>query len=127
MLSKKLLANAKGIKKGAMDNINLFSLITIVSFLITAPIALLVEGVRFTPSALAAAGVSASDIGSKALLAGVLFHAYQQISYMILSRVTPVTHSIGNCVKRVVVIVSSVIIFQTPVTCARPLIFVTAN
>ena len=36
---------------------------------------------------------------------------------MILSRVTPVTHSIGICVKRVVVIVSSVIIFQTPVTC----------
>ena len=51
-------------------------------------------------------------------MAGVSFHMYQQISYMILSRVTPVTHSIGNCVKRVVVIVSSVIFFQTPVTCA---------
>lgn len=38
-----------------------------------------------------------------------------QVSYMILQRVSPVTHSVGNCVKRVVVIVSSVIIFRTPV------------
>ena len=35
---------------------------------------------------------------------------------MILQRVSPVTHSVGNCVKRVVVIVSSVIFFQTPVS-----------
>ena len=37
------------------------------------------------------------------LLAGLCFHSYQQLSYMILGRVTPVTHAIGNCVKRVVV------------------------
>ena len=35
---------------------------------------------------------------------------------MILQRVSPVTHSIGNCVKRVVVIVASVFVFQNPVT-----------
>jgi solute carrier family 35 protein E1 len=35
---------------------------------------------------------------------------------MILQRVSPVTHSIGNCVKRVVVIVASVIVFANPVT-----------
>lgn len=48
--------------------------------------------------------------------AGLCFHAYQQLSYMILSKVTPVTHSIGNCIKRVVVIVASVIILQNPVS-----------
>lgn len=35
---------------------------------------------------------------------------------MILQRVSPVTHSVGNCVKRVVVIVTSVLFFQTPVS-----------
>jgi solute carrier family 35 protein E1 len=50
------------------------------------------------------------------LLAGLCFHSYQQLSYMILSRVAPVTHSIGNCVKRVVVIVASLIVFQNPVS-----------
>lgn len=39
-----------------------------------------------------------------------------QVSYSILQMVSPVTHAVGNCVKRVVVIVSSVIFFQTPVS-----------
>lgn len=39
-----------------------------------------------------------------------------QVAYMILQKVSPVTHSVGNCVKRVVVIVSSVIFFRTPVS-----------
>lgn len=39
-----------------------------------------------------------------------------QVSYMILQRVSPVTHSIGNCLKRVIVIVASVIVFQNPMS-----------
>lgn len=55
-------------------------------------------------------------LAQRLLGAGLCFHAYQQLSYMILSQVTPVTHSIGNCIKRVVVIVASVIILQNPVS-----------
>lgn len=39
-----------------------------------------------------------------------------QVSYMILQRVSPVTHSIGNCLKRVIVIVASVLFFKNPVS-----------
>ena len=39
-----------------------------------------------------------------------------QVSYMILQRVSPVTHSVGNCLKRVIVIVASVIVFQNPMS-----------
>ena len=39
-----------------------------------------------------------------------------QVSYMILQRVSPVTHSIGNCLKRVIVIVASVIVFKNPMS-----------
>lgn len=35
-------------------------------------------------------------------------------SYALLSRLNPVTHSVGNCVKRVVVIGVSIIVFKTP-------------
>ena len=35
---------------------------------------------------------------------------------MILQRVSPVTHSIGNCLKRVIVIIASVIVFQNPMS-----------
>lgn len=44
------------------------------------------------------------------------FVVWLQVSYMILQMVSPVSHSVGNSVKRVVVIVSSVIFFRTPVS-----------
>ncbi|KVI09188.1 protein of unknown function DUF250 [Cynara cardunculus var. scolymus] len=89
VLSKKFMVR----KEEALDNINLFSVITILSFIFLIPFAYLLEGFKLTPEYLKTA-----------------------VSYMILQMVSPVTHAVGNCVKRVVVIVSSVIFFQTPVS-----------
>ncbi|XP_052195582.1 phosphoenolpyruvate/phosphate translocator 2, chloroplastic-like isoform X1 [Diospyros lotus] len=115
VLSKKLMVN----KEEALDNINLFSVLTIISFLLLAPIALLMEGVKFSPSYLqfaATQGLNVKELCVRSLLAGFCFHTYQQVSYYILQMVSPVSHSVGNCVKRVVVIISSVIFFQTAVS-----------
>ncbi|XP_027330877.1 triose phosphate/phosphate translocator, non-green plastid, chloroplastic-like [Abrus precatorius] len=112
VLSKKLMVK----KEESMDNITLFSIITVMSFLLSAPITIIMEGVKFTPTYLQSAGLNVSELYMRSLLAALCFHAYQQVSYMILQKVSPVTHSVGNCVKRVVVIVSSVIFFQTPVS-----------
>ena len=111
VLSKKIMGGEK-----PMDNINLFSVITIMSCLLCAPLMLATEGTAFFSQAyLTGLGLDAKFILSRAVFAGICFHSYQQVSYMILSRVSPVTHSIGNCVKRVVVIIASVIFFATPV------------
>ena len=99
--------------KAGLDNINLFSILTIMSFFILAPLAIALEGIQLTPAAIQALP---PGVLFKGIIAGLTFHAYQQISYMILQRVTPVTHAVGNCVKRVVVIVASVIAFNTPVS-----------
>ncbi|XP_051133462.1 phosphoenolpyruvate/phosphate translocator 1, chloroplastic-like [Andrographis paniculata] len=112
VLSKKLMVK----KEESLDNINLFSIITIMSFFLMAPLALTMEGVKFTPSYLTAAGLNVKQLYTRSLIAALCFHAYQQVSYMILQRVSPVTHSVGNCVKRVVVIVTSVLFFRTPVS-----------
>ncbi|KAB2610221.1 phosphoenolpyruvate/phosphate translocator 2 [Pyrus ussuriensis x Pyrus communis] len=93
----------------SLDNINLFSVITIISFILLVPSAILLEGVKFTPSYLHSAanqGLNIKELCVRSLL----------VSYMILQMVSPVTHAVGNCMKRVVVIVSSVIFFQTPVS-----------
>ncbi|CAL8460892.1 g423 [Coccomyxa elongata] len=113
VFSKKFMGK-KG--KGSLDNINLFSLITILSFLLLTPLALLRDGgLLLTPSAMRAMGILDTQLVLKrAVFAGFCFHAYQQVSYMILQRVSPVTHSIGNCLKRVIVIVASVLFFQNP-------------
>lgn len=114
VLSKKLMLK----KKGGMDNINLFSIITIMSFFMLLPFALLAEGAPLLPGALAATVGPAAvpALLQRAALAAACFHAYQQLSYMILQRVHPISHSVGNCVKRVIIIVASVIVFRNPVT-----------
>ncbi|KAL9227461.1 hypothetical protein vseg_003146 [Gypsophila vaccaria] len=112
VLSKKLMVK----KEESLDNITLFSIITIMSFILLAPAVLFTEGVKFTPTYLEATGVNVQQLYLRSFLAALCFHAYQQVSYMILQRVSPITHSVGNCVKRVVVIVSSVIFFRTPVS-----------
>ncbi|XP_068641479.1 triose phosphate/phosphate translocator, non-green plastid, chloroplastic-like [Aristolochia californica] len=117
VLSKKLMIK----KEESLDNINLFSIITIMSFLMLAPVTLFVEGFKVTPLYLQSAGLNVKEIYVRALIAGLCFHAYQQVSYMILARVSPVTHSVGNCVKRVVVIVTSVLFFKSPVSSTNSL------
>ncbi|KAI8543704.1 hypothetical protein RHMOL_Rhmol08G0239400 [Rhododendron molle] len=112
VLSKKLM----GEKEDSLDNITLFSIITIMSFILSAPISLYMEGFKFTPSCLQAMGLNVRQVYVRSFLAALCFHAYQQVSYMILQRVSPVTHSVSNCVKRVVVIISSVLFFRTPVS-----------
>lgn len=112
VLSKKFMVK----KEESLDNITLFSVITIMSFFLLAPVTLVMEGVKVTPSYLQSAGVNINQVYTRSLLAALCFHAYQQVSYMILARVSPVTHSVGNCVKRVVVIVTSVLFFKSTVS-----------
>ena len=64
----------------SLDNINLFSIITIMAFFLLLPVTLLREGVRLTPQALQASGVANPDLLlRRALYAGVCFHLYQQV------------------------------------------------
>ncbi|KAL3720273.1 hypothetical protein ACJRO7_005150 [Eucalyptus globulus] len=115
IFSKKFMVN----KEETLDNINLFSVMTIMSFMFLAPAAIFMEGFKFTPSYLQSAasqGLNIKELCVRSLLAGFCFHSYQQVSYGILEMVSPVTHSVGNCAKRVVVIISSVIFFQTPLS-----------
>ncbi|CAN4086043.1 unnamed protein product [Withania somnifera] len=112
VLSKKFMVR----KEESLDNITLFSIITMMSFFLLVPYAFFTEGVKFTPAYLEAAGLNVNQLYTRSFIAALCFHAYQQVSYMILARVSPVTHSVGNCVKRVVVIVTSVLFFRTPVS-----------
>jgi Triose-phosphate Transporter family len=41
---------------------------------------------------------------------------YNEVAFLALDAVHPVTHAVGNTLKRVFVIVSSVVLFKTPLT-----------
>ncbi|CAL5184105.1 unnamed protein product [Lathyrus oleraceus] len=113
--SKKSLQNFKEV-----DGLNLYGWITILSFLYLFPVAIFVEGSQWIPGyykAIEAIG-KPSILYVWVLVSGVFYHLYNQSSYQALDEISPLTFSVGNTMKRVVVIVSSVLVFRNPV---RPL------
>merc|ERR1711920_324798 len=67
-------------------------------------------------AALEASGTSLNVVIFQCIMAAVCRFGDVLTSYAILARVIPVTHSVGNCVKRVVVIAASVAVFKTPMS-----------
>lgn len=103
-----------------VNGLNLYGWISIISLLYLFPVAILVEGSHWVEGyrqAIQAVGKSGTFY-SWVVLSGVFYHLYNQSSYQALDQISPLTFSVGNTMKRVVVIVSSVLFFRNPV---RPL------
>ncbi|XP_037482059.1 phosphoenolpyruvate/phosphate translocator 3, chloroplastic-like [Triticum dicoccoides] len=109
--SKKILAD----KEEKLDYINLFSIMTIMSFLCSVPLTLYLEGIKFSPLFLRSTGLNLQELCLKAGIAATCFHFYQQVSYSLLARILPVTRSLADFFKRVVII-SYVLFFRTPIS-----------
>ncbi|CAN6562366.1 unnamed protein product [Malus baccata var. baccata] len=113
--SKRSLQNFKEV-----DGLNLYGWISIISFFYLFPAAIFLEGSQWVQGyhkALAAVG-KPSTLYLWVLLSGVFYHLYNQSSYQALDEISPLTFSVGNTMKRVVVIISTVLVFRNPV---RPL------
>uniref|UniRef100_A0A7N0TY50 Sugar phosphate transporter domain-containing protein n=1 Tax=Kalanchoe fedtschenkoi TaxID=63787 RepID=A0A7N0TY50_KALFE len=106
----------RGMKGKSVSGMNYYACLSILSLLILTPFAIAVEG----PQMWAAGWENAiSQIGPQffwwVAAQSVFYHLYNQVSYMSLDQISPLTFSIGNTMKRISVIVSSIIIFCTPV------------
>ncbi|PIN25159.1 Glucose-6-phosphate/phosphate and phosphoenolpyruvate/phosphate antiporter [Handroanthus impetiginosus] len=113
--SKKSLQNFKEV-----NGLNLYGWISIISLLYLFPVAVFVEGSQWV----AGYHKAIETIGKPStfylwvLLSGLFYHLYNQSSYEALDDISPLTFSIGNTMKRVVVIVATILVFRNPV---RPL------
>ncbi|GFZ06320.1 glucose 6-phosphate/phosphate translocator 1 [Actinidia rufa] len=106
----------RGMKGKAVSGMNYYACLSILSLLILTPFAIAVEG----PQMWAAGWQNAlSQIGPNfvwwVVAQSVFYHLYNQVSYMSLDQISPLTFSVGNTMKRISVIVSSIIIFRTPI------------
>lgn len=106
----------RGMKGKSVSGMNYYACLSIMSLVILAPFAIAMEG----PQMWAAGWQKAlADVGPNVLwwigAQSVFYHLYNQVSYMSLDQISPLTFSIGNTMKRISVIVSSIIIFRTPV------------
>ncbi|KAE8673196.1 Xylulose 5-phosphate/phosphate translocator [Hibiscus syriacus] len=113
--SKRSLQNFKEV-----NGLNLYGWISIISLFYLFPVAVLVEGPQWVQgyqNAIQSVG-KASTFYTWVLISGIFYHLYNQSSYQALDEISPLTFSVGNTMKRVVVIVSTVLVFRNPV---RPL------
>ncbi|KAK2394115.1 glycerol-3-phosphate O-acyltransferase 2, variant 2 [Trifolium repens] len=105
----------KGMNGMSVSGMNYYACLSMLSLLILTPFAIAVEG----PKVWAAGWQTAvSQIGPNfvwwVIAQSVFYHLYNQVSYMSLDQISPLTFSIGNTLKRISVIVASIIIFHTP-------------
>jgi len=99
---------------------NQLAVLTFVATAVLFPLALLLPGgLLSVPAAWQAAlakGVPASKLMYMLVASGFHFFMYQLSSFWVLSQVPPITHSVLNTLKRVVIIIVSIVVFRTPVT-----------
>ncbi len=64
--------------------------------------------------------VMAAGTGEQVLkysaLSGLFFYIYNEASFLALARLSPVTHSVANTLKRVLIIVATCVVFKTPIS-----------
>ncbi|XP_057497145.1 xylulose 5-phosphate/phosphate translocator, chloroplastic-like isoform X1 [Actinidia eriantha] len=113
--SKKSLQSFKEV-----NGLNLYGWISIISLLYLFPVAVFVEGSQWVAGYHKALETiqTPSTFYLWVIISGVFYHLYNQSSYQALDEISPLTFSVGNTMKRVVVIVSTVLVFRNPV---RPL------
>lgn len=103
---------------GNMTPENTFYIFTILSCLFCLPLSL---GLEFSGAAAAWKAAVPSASAAKGLLgliiqSGLYFTAYSEVQFRALDSVSPVTHAVGNTMRRVVIMVVCILIFRTPVS-----------
>jgi len=102
-----------------MTESNLYAVLTILAFIFCLPISLAVESpamIGATINSALASGITAKYLWVQSLMAGAFYYLYNEVAFLALGRVNPVTHAVGNTIKRVVIIVASVVAFKTPIS-----------
>jgi len=102
-----------------MTEANIYAVLTILATIFILPISFALEPPAAISAAIGsalAAGNSAKYLWTTSVLAGLFYYLYNEVAFLALGRVNPVTHAVGNTIKRVVIIVASVIAFKTPIS-----------
>jgi solute carrier family 35 protein E1 len=117
VLSKKTMS---GKKMGEnLDAQNLYAILTAMSTMVLIPTTLFMEGTGFFKAfgdVVAAGDFTRKSLATLLALGGASYYAYNEVAFLALGKVNPVTHAVGNTIKRVVIIVASVIAFKTPMS-----------
>jgi len=103
-----------------MSAANTFALTTCLAALVCLPLAAAAEGSVALAAWRAAAPTRAEGVAlaGQIVLTGLYFYGYSEVAMKALKNVHPVTHAIGNTMRRVVIMLICIAVFRTPVSLA---------
>ncbi|KAB2612074.1 triose phosphate/phosphate translocator [Pyrus ussuriensis x Pyrus communis] len=101
-----------------MDSTNVYAYISIIALLVCIPPAILIEGPQLLQYGFkdAIAKVGLYKFVSDLFWIGMFYHLYNQLATNTLERVAPLTHAVGNVLKRVFVIGFSIVVFGNKIS-----------
>ncbi|MBA0779077.1 hypothetical protein Gotri_003359 [Gossypium trilobum] len=101
-----------------MDSTNVYAYISIIALFVCIPPALIFEGPQLLKHGFndAIAKVGMTKFISDLFWVGMFYHLYNQLATNTLERVAPLTHAVGNVLKRVFVIGFSIIVFGNKIS-----------
>ena len=116
VLSKKSMDATKQAEN--MTPANTFYTFTILSALFCLPFTAGLEWGSAAAAWRAAAPTRAAAISLLTLIvqSGLYFTAYSEVQFKALDSVSPVTHAVGNTMRRVVIMLVCIVVFRTPVS-----------
>lgn len=97
---------------------NMFGMVTWYAFFISIPIAMIGEGktiVGTWKDALASVDIQSKFVQS-IVLSGLSHYLNNEVMYLALGKVHPVTLAVGNTMKRVFILVASIMVFRNPIS-----------
>jgi solute carrier family 35 protein E1 len=119
VLTKKYMSDPSWKTEKNLDAKNQYAVLTAISTLLLIPMALAIEGTGFFSAfkdVVAAGDFTNKSLSTLLALGGAFYYAYNEYGFLALGQVNSVTHAVANTIKRVVIIVASVIAFRTPMS-----------
>ncbi|XP_039015542.1 triose phosphate/phosphate translocator, chloroplastic isoform X1 [Hibiscus syriacus] len=101
-----------------MDSTNVYAYISIIALFVCIPPAIIFEGPQLIKHGFsdAIAKVGMTKFISDLFWVGMFYHLYNQLATNTLERVAPLTHAVGNVLKRVFVIGFSILAFGNKIS-----------
>ena len=102
------------------DNVtaaNLYGAVTLVSFLLSLLPALVFESTSLPGLwSEASRSMSTMSLVMRVLVSGITHYTNNEVMFLALSNVHPLTLAVGNTMKRVFVLIASIVVFHTPLS-----------
>eukprot|EP00614_Pseudopedinella_elastica_P005483 CAMPEP_0172614872 /NCGR_PEP_ID=MMETSP1068-20121228/55676_1 /TAXON_ID=35684 /ORGANISM="Pseudopedinella elastica, Strain CCMP716" /LENGTH=403 /DNA_ID=CAMNT_0013419823 /DNA_START=33 /DNA_END=1244 /DNA_ORIENTATION=+ len=116
----------EAVKAKRLSAASLYGVVTWLAFLLMLPLALVAEGrgareawraaLRAASAGQAAGQAAGWQLAQQVLLSGLFHYTNNEVMYLVLNNVHPITLAVGNTLKRVAIILAALLVFRNPIT-----------